>query len=118
MSPDVVTRWDRAFEGGSDKRFPSLDLVRLEKWFFGAKPGRVLDYGCGSGTNLIYLLELGYAVDGADASAAAIRLVGRKLSARPELRDRANLTHIGAATRRLPYKDQTFDYLICFSVLS
>ena len=118
VSADVVRRWDKAFEAGSDKRFPSLDLVRLEKWFFEGKPGRTLDYGCGSGANMIYLLESGYRVDGADSSSEALLLVERKLGERPDIRLRTALKHIVADAVSLPFDDETFDNIICFSVLS
>jgi SAM-dependent methyltransferase len=115
---DVVGRWDRAFKSGSDKRFPSLDLVRLEQWYFEGKSGAVLDYGCGSGVNLIYLLERGYRVDGVDASIEAVRLTERKLLERPDFASRTTLKHIGVEAVTLPFQDETFDYLVCLSVLS
>ena len=118
VSPPVVERWNRAFEAGSDKRFPSLELVRLEKWHFASKPGRVLDYGCGSGVNLIYLMEVGYEVDGFDTSTEGLRVVERKLAQRPDLGSKATLKRITASDDRLPAEDGTYDYVICFSVLS
>lgn len=118
VSADVVRRWDEAFRSGSDKRFPSLELVRLEKWYFKSKPGRTLDYGCGSGVNLIYMLESGYRVDGVDASIEGVRLVQSKLDGMPAIRSDATLSHIRPDALRLPFEDGTFDYVICFSVLS
>lgn len=118
VSLPVIQRWDQGFASGSDKRFPSLELVRLERWFFDGKPGKALDYGCGSGVNLLYLLERGYEVDGFDSSKEGLNLVGRKLKARPELEPRAHLTQISTDMERLPADDATYDYLICFSVLS
>ena len=118
VSADVVKRWDKAFETGSDKKFPSLDLVRLEKWFFEGKLGRVLDYGCGSGTNMIYLLESGYQVDGVDASSEALSLVQKKLDTHPDIKYRSSLKHIPIESDSLPYQNEIFDYAICFSVLS
>lgn len=118
VSIDAVKRWDRTFNSGSDKRFPSLELVRLEQWYFEGKPGRVLDYGCGSGVNLIYMLERGYQCDGVDASKEAVRLVETKLKQRADIRPRATLKHIGPEATRLPFDDETFDYVICVSVLS
>ena len=115
---DVVKRWDKSFKSGSDKQFPSLDLVRLQKWYFGDNPGRLLDYGSGGGVNLIYLLENGYQVHGADASREGLVVVERKLRERPDIRDRATLSHIEPDATRLPFDDETFDYVVCVSVLS
>ena len=34
VQKDVLTRWDNAAaKGDSDKRYPNLDLVRLDAWF-------------------------------------------------------------------------------------
>lgn len=115
---NVVRRWDKSFKSGSDKQFPSLDLVRLEKWYFEGTPGRLLDYGCGSGVNLIYLLDNGYHVDGVDASSEGITFVEGKLGRRPDIRDRATLSHIQPDAVRLPFNDETFDYVVCVSVFS
>lgn len=118
VSREIVDNWDKEYRKGMDKRYPSLELVRLEKWYFGGRPGRVLDYGFGTGTNLLHLLECGHVVDGLEASEEAIRLVERKLAQRPEIRDRATLTYLDPDAIRLPYGDATFDYVVCLSVLS
>ncbi len=118
VHPDVVEKWDRAFAGGSDKRYPSLDLVRLEKWFFKGQPGRLLEYGCGSGVNLIHMLECGYESDAIDASSGAIESVRRKLSARPDIEAKARLHHLSPDASSLPFEDDCFDYVTSINVLS
>ena len=61
--------WNLAFKKGSDKKFPSLELVRLESIFLkGEKNSKLLEYGFGSGCNTIFLLEQGYKVVGVDIS--------------------------------------------------
>ena len=61
--------WNLAFKNGSDKKFPSLELVRLESIFLkGEKNSKLLEYGFGSGCNTIFLLEKGYKVAGVDIS--------------------------------------------------
>jgi SAM-dependent methyltransferase len=118
VHPVVIDGWEKAYQRGIDKRYPTLELVRLEKWYFGGRPGRILEYGFGTGPNLIHLLECGYVVDAVEASRGAMELVGRKLDARPDIAGRARLQHLPKGSTRLPYDDNTFDYVNCLSVLS
>lgn len=119
VQPDVLKKWEAVFTSGSDKRYPSLELVRLEHWFFGhTGHGRILEYACGSGVNMIHLLECGYQVVGVDAAQGAIDLVSRKLSFRPEFASRADLLRIAPDATKLPFPDGSFDYLVGMSVLS
>jgi len=118
VHPDVVEKWDRGFAGGSDKRYPSLDLVRLEKWFFKGLPGRLLEYGCGSGVNLIHMLECGYDADAMDASSEAIKVVQRKLAARPDIEAKGRLHHVSPDATELSFDDDSFDYVTSINVLS
>lgn len=118
VHPEVIQSWEHAYRKGMDKRYPSLELVRLENWYFGGKPGRTLEYGFGTGMNLLHLLECGYTVDGIEASRGAIQLVEQKLNHRPEVQPRVTLTYLDAAALQLPYADTIFDYVVCLSVLS
>lgn len=116
--PGSVAKWDAIYASGSDKKYPNLDLVRLEQWFFKRTPGRLLEYAFGCGENLLHLLECGYTVDGIDASAEAKNTAQRKLAGYPELASRATLVHLAPEATRLPYEDGSFDYVNCLSVLS
>ena len=62
-----------------DVQFGQIDIYVFDQLLRGRiKPAmRVLDAGCGSGRNLVYLLRSGYEVFGADADADAIRSVRR-----------------------------------------
>jgi SAM-dependent methyltransferase len=114
----AVNRWDNAYAKGSDKSYPNLDLVRLDAWFFGKKPGHLLEYGFGCGVNLIHLLESGYDIDAVDVSPNAKALVESKLAKRAELVGGARLQLLEAGQKRLPFADDSFDYIVCVSVLS
>lgn len=116
--PGSVTKWDAIYASGSDKKYPNLDLVRLEQWFFKRKPGRLLEYAFGCGENVLHLLECGYTVDGVDASIEAKKTAERKFKNRPDLAARATLRHLSPELKRLPYEDACFDYVNCLSVLS
>lgn len=116
--PGSVSKWDAIYASGSDKKYPNLDLVRLEQWFFKRKPGRFLEYAFGCGENLLHLLECGYTVDALDASVEAKKTAERKFAHRPELAARATLIHLPPESTRLPYEDGRFDFVNCLSVLS
>ena len=63
----AIEQYQKAAKGDV-KQYPSLELVRLEKIFFGTKNGKLLDYAFGSGCNTIHLLKCGYEVYGIDVS--------------------------------------------------
>lgn len=119
VQPDVLNKWEAVYASGSDKSYPSLELVRLEHWLFGHPgQGSVLEYACGSGVNTIHLLECGYDVYGVDAAQGALDLIGRKLTKRPELAARAHLSRIERNADKLPFEDESFDFLVGMSILS
>ena len=68
----VKDRWEKEFKSGSDKNYPNIELVRLEKWFFNNKPGKLIEYGFGSGVNTRHMGRCGYSIYGVDATEGAI----------------------------------------------
>lgn len=116
--PSNVDKYEKVYSGGYDKRYPSLDLVRLEGWYFKKQPGKALDFACGTGVNMIHLLDCGYEVVGVDAAVESVKLVNRKLKARPELAGRAAVLHMDPGVTQLPFANNEFDYVVCMSVLS
>jgi SAM-dependent methyltransferase len=90
----------------------TVDLDRLR-----LRPGeRLLDAGCGEGRHCFGALERGAHVVGLDLDADALR------GAAPGLRARAGeLGALGAMlcgdTFRLPFRDETFDKIICAEVM-
>jgi len=68
--------WDERYRTGDlpwDSNIPSRELIRVldEE---GIPPGRVLELGCGTGTNSAYLAQRGFAVTAVDISPRAIEL--------------------------------------------
>lgn len=118
VDPKVAESWEEAYAKGMDKKYPTLELVRLERWFLGGKPGRILEYGFGSGMNLIHLVDCGHQVEGCEASASALKMVQKKLDERGIGSNRAKLTQVKPDQARLPFEDDSFDYVCCLSVLS
>lgn len=119
VQSDALEKWERAYAAGTDKRYPSLELVRLEYWFFQhPEKGDLLEYAFGTGVNTIHLLECGYDVYGLDAAQGAVDLVSRKLEERQDISPLAHLSQIDPSAERLPFPDNHFDYLVAMSILS
>lgn len=108
----------KAIKSGADKRYPNVNLVRVVGKYFDSNNGRLLDYGCGFGANLIHLLERGYTIDAVDTSEYALQRITQKLGAYPQIASHANLHKMDANSERLPFAAETFDYIVCASVLS
>ncbi len=74
------------------------------------KPSRILDVGCGEGFTLIMLgrNKIGKVYEGVDNSAEALK-IGRKMY--------PNLGIKHGDIYKLPYKDDSFDLVICSEVL-
>lgn len=116
--PANVEKYENIYAKGYNKKYPNLDLVRLEAWYFKKQPGHVLDYGCGTGTNLIHLLGCGYTGVGADAAQGAVEVSRQNLAQHPELAGRGTFLRVSPEAETLPFSDATFDYVVCMSVLS
>jgi ubiquinone/menaquinone biosynthesis C-methylase UbiE len=81
MSPtddSHLALWDDIFKSRPWGKYPSEDLVRFMARTFRAVEDRggikVLDVGCGPGTNLCFLVREGYQIAGIDGSPEAIQL--------------------------------------------
>ncbi len=88
---------------------PELELALAEHWL--AAPSRVLDLGCGLGTEVAALGASGFAAVGVDAARTAL-VLGRGRS--------AGRVFVRADVRRLPFLDGAFDAALdrgCFHYL-
>ena len=75
----LVSSWEDAYKTVEpwDVGFPQPAFVKLaEAGEF--KPGRVLDVGCGTGENALYLASKGFTVTGVDLAGRAIAMAKRK----------------------------------------
>jgi SAM-dependent methyltransferase len=99
------------------EQFGEIDIYVFDQILRGnIAPGmRVVDAGCGSGRNIVYLLREGYEVFGADANAEAVASV----------REMAGVIAPGlpsenfqvAGIEAMPFPDAFADVVVCNSVL-
>lgn len=71
----MLRRWffERAYRKGASARWDTgVTPPEVVKALEGMEPGRALDLGCGTGTNVIYLVQHGWFATGVDFSAHAI----------------------------------------------
>lgn len=99
------------------QRFGNIDIYLFDQLLKGTydKCRKVLDAGCGSGRNLVYLLQNGFEVYGIDPDKAAIEAVqalSENLSATNPL-DNFKI----ASIEDLPFENAYFDLVICNTVL-
>lgn len=99
-----------------NKEYPSLEIVRLEKIFFKSKPGKILDYAIGGGCNAFHFIKKKYDLVGIDTNPSLKKLLNdvakKKKLKMPEFKI------LKANSTKLPFKDNYFDYIYAFSVLS
>ncbi len=75
--------------------------------------GRLLDFGCGTGRVTIPALQAGLSVIATDVSLGMVKRTREKLA--PSLRSRAHF--VVADGTRLPFRNQSFDAVVCAGVL-
>jgi len=110
----MVKQWEEIFKKyGKIFIKPQENIPRVARIFKKEKIKRVLDLGCGSGRHLVYLAKQGFDVYGIDISKTGIELAKDWL--RKE-KLKANLK-IGDIYKKLPYKDNFFEGIICTNVL-
>ena len=107
--------WRSLYKSGkADLLYPSDVFIRLTNYCFrDQKPRKVLDYGFGTGANLIYLASKGLEVSGLEFSDEAISLTKSRLEDRHLS---ADLRHI-SADAVLPWESGYFDAIVAWQVL-
>ena len=64
-----------------DTGVPPTELVALVEGQDGLRPGRAVDLGCGTGTNVVYLSRHGWEVTGVDMVGHALTVARRRAAA-------------------------------------
>ncbi len=95
--------WDEEYRTGAhwDTQEPSSNMARFVELIRGRKD--VLDAGCGSGRDAIFLAKQGLTVTGVDMSQAGIDL------AKQRSKNISNLKFEIASIENLPFPDASFD---------
>lgn len=98
-------------------QFGQIDIYLFDQLLKGriTAADRVLDAGCGSGRNLLYLLQMGAAVSAVDTSPAAVAGV-RELAAEVQPGAAADRFRV-EPVERLTFADASFDVVISSAVL-
>ncbi len=79
---------------------------------------RVLDIGCGQGTQVLNLARRGHVVTGLDSSGVLLADLGRSLRGEPpEVRDRVRLVRGDALAAAALFQAASFDVVLCHGVL-
>jgi ubiquinone/menaquinone biosynthesis C-methylase UbiE len=98
-----IIRWDQAYKQGTHWEVgPSRSVKEFVNYL--KKGTKVLDLGCGSGRDSIYLAKKGYEVVGLDVSAEAIKKARSKASS-----SYSNLHFIEGKAEKLPFEVESFD---------
>jgi len=109
-----VKEYDRVYLLGQNHKYPNLNLVRIQKKYLKNNYGKILDFGCGSGENSMFLSRCGYKVVSLDASKQALKIVRRK---NKKIKNKLKI-FLFTNSNKLPFKDNFFDYIICLSMIS
>lgn len=121
MNPGFEHEWRERFEEFAHHRDDDAGIAgwtktgldaRLRRflglWQSGRQGQRWLDAGCGAGTYTRILTGSGHAVAGVDYSMPTVsKAVGRNI---------AGAAFVIADVRKLPFRPQTFDGVLCFGV--
>ncbi len=117
VQESAISQYEKAAKGDV-KLYPSLELVRLIKWFLKSNKGKMLEYGFGSGCNTIHLLKSGYNVYGLDVSTNWIKKTNLRIKKIKSIKRKPKLIRLLPNSKKLPFPTNYFNYIIAMSVLS
>lgn len=128
-------RWDDIFRNQEAYRYYSLsepheDMEKISASFREHDVRKILDLGCGTGRNLIFLSRKGFEMQGIDLSKnaiAGIRKICNNIPEKNKTGPTASKAKLDAGSRiglktgdifsRLPFDDDSFDAIISVQVL-
>ena len=98
----LAEQWDRF----RSKPFPKTIFYLSKNW----EKGTILDVGCGNGRNLIPFAEKNFTCEGVDFSIEMLNHAKSKFK-KLNLKSKFQVANM----IDLPFKDNSFDYLICIA---
>lgn len=109
-----IKKYELIYKKGQNHFYPNLDLVRIQKTLLKSNIGKTLDYGFGSGENLVFLRNEGHEIYGLETSITALKITKKKIKNK---KLKSNLK-ILSSSKKLEFQDNFFDNIICLSVFS
>ncbi len=106
--------WEQIYsQSDNTQNYPDETLVRVVHRLLSPKTHRtILDYGFGSGSNMIHLINKGYELSGVEVSKSAITKLEERLK---RIGQKAQLQL--STDGKLPFEDNKFDVVIAWLVL-
>ena len=74
-----IKKYELIYKKGQNHLYPNLDLVRIQKIFLKNNIGKTLDFGFGSGENLVFLSNEGHKTYGLETSITALKITKKRL---------------------------------------
>lgn len=109
-----VAVWEKLYSEGHKLSYPNDVFVTITHRLLSPKDRpKVLDYGFGSGENVLYLAKRGFQVSGVEVSASALKTTASRLE---EAGLKADLRLL--KDEKLPFEDASFDAAIPWQVLN
>lgn len=108
--PDLHQSWIENYRNVKADRFTAKIIAYVLERLRLPDGSRVLDAGCGTGTNSVRLSNAGFSVTGVDFSTFALDRARESATALPIEFQRGDLT-------RLSFPDDSFDAVFCMGVL-
>ena len=109
-----IKKYELIYKKGQNHFYPNIDLVRIQKTFLKSNIGKTLDYGFGSGENLVFLSNEGHEIYGLETSITALKITKKKIRNK---KLKSNLKILSSG-KKLEFQDDFFDNIICLSVFS
>ena len=109
----MINNWDKVFTGWSKKdlAYPDESLIRFVSQTLSKKIQKkkikILEVGCGAGSNLWYLSKKGYSVFGIDSSRKAISLSKKRCK-----KEKTKCKIFLMDAKKLQFKDNFFDMVL------
>ncbi len=105
--------WETVFNSQAWGRYPTLGVIKFVALNFykrNRSEVRILEVGCGTGSNIWYMGREGFATYGIDGSKTAIDIAKKRM--KDELGEEANVNLTVGDIIQLPYEDGFFDAVV------